>query len=79
MTFHILQTKALAELSNLLHRVAHDREIVIIQRDGEEDVAMIAAAELSSLLETAYLLRSPANAKRLLSALQRATDPQSQV
>jgi len=59
--------------------VTHDREIVIIQRDGEEDVAMIAASDLSSLLETAYLLRSPANAKRLLSALHRATEPQSPV
>ena len=53
-------------------RVTHDREIVIIQRRGEEDVAMIAASELSSLMETVYLLRSPKNAERLLRALGRA-------
>jgi antitoxin YefM len=53
-------------------RFTHKREIVIIQRRGEEEVAMIAASELESLMETAYLLRSPANAERLLTALGRA-------
>lgn len=55
-----------------MDRVTHDREIVIIQRRGEEDVAMIAASELSSLMEMVYLLRSPKNAERLLRALGRA-------
>ena len=44
----------------------------MIRRRGGEDVALIAADELESLLETAHLLRSPKNAERLLSALQRA-------
>jgi antitoxin YefM len=56
----------------LLDRVTKDREVVIIQRRGAEDVAMIAADELASLTETAYLLRSPQNAERILSALARA-------
>lgn len=59
-------------LAKLLDQVTHNREMVIIQRGGEEDVAMIAASELESLLETAYLLRSPANAERLISALGEA-------
>jgi antitoxin YefM len=59
-------------LAKLLDHVTHNREVVIIQRRGEEEVAMIAASELESLLETAYLLRSPANAERLISALGRA-------
>jgi antitoxin YefM len=46
--------------------------VVIIQRRGSEDVAMISASELASLTETAYLMRSPQNAERLLSALGRA-------
>jgi antitoxin YefM len=46
--------------------------VVIIQRRGAEDVAMISADELTSLTETAYLLRSPQNAERLLSALANA-------
>ncbi len=65
-------TKARANLAKLLDETTENREIVIIRRRGKEDVALIAADELSSLVETAYLLRSPANAQRLLSALNRA-------
>jgi antitoxin YefM len=72
MTVEFTYTKARDQFATLLDRVTKDREIVIIQRRGNEDVAMIAADELSSLTETAYLLRSPHNAKRLLSALGRA-------
>jgi len=72
MTIQTTYTQARAELAKLLDQVTHDREIVVIKRRGEEEVAMIAASELESLIETAYLLRSPANAERLLSALGRA-------
>ncbi len=61
-----------ANLASLLDRVTHDREVVVVQHRGEEGVALISAAELSSLMEIAYLLRSPRNAGRLLSALGRA-------
>jgi antitoxin YefM len=56
----------------LLDRATKDREVVYIRRRGRETVALVAAAELTSLLETAHLLRSPKNAKRLLAALRRA-------
>ena len=72
MTVQTTYTQARDGLAKLLDQVTHNREVVIIQRRGEEEVAMIAASELESLLETAYLLRSPANAERLLSALGRA-------
>lgn len=65
-------SKARENLATLLNRVTRDREIAIISRRGSEDVAMLSADELSGLLETAHLLRSPANAKRLLTALRRA-------
>ena len=65
-------TQTRAGLAKLLDQVIHNREVVVIQRRGKEEVAMIAASELASLMETAYLLRSPANAERLLSALGRA-------
>lgn len=81
MTIHTSYTQARASLAKLLDEVIHNREIVVIQRRGSEDVALISADELSSLLETAYLLRSPRNAERLLTALGRAlkneTSPQS--
>ena len=81
MTIQTTYTQARDGLAKLLDQVTHNREIVLIQRRGEEEVAMIAASELESLMETAYLLRSPANAGRLLSALGRALkgegEPQS--
>ena len=74
-------TKARANLAKLCNQVTANREIFIINRRGSEDVALVAAAELSSLLETAHLLRSPKNAQRLLAALKRAlggrTKPQA--
>jgi antitoxin YefM len=72
MTIQTTYTQARAGLAKLLDQVTHNHEIVVIQRRGEEEVAMIAASELVSLMETAYLLRSPANAERLLTALGRA-------
>ena len=72
MTIQTTYTQAREGLASLLDQVTHNREVVIIKRRGEEEVALIAASELESLMETAYLLRSPANAERLLSALGRA-------
>jgi antitoxin YefM len=65
-------TRARADLAKLMDEVTQNRETVVIRRRGGEAVAMIAASELASLTETAHLLRSPRNARRLLSALARA-------
>jgi antitoxin YefM len=46
--------------------------VVIVRRRGARDVALVPADELAGLLETAHLLRSPKNARRLLTALRRA-------
>jgi len=72
MSIEITYSEARNNLASLLDRVTDDREVAVIRRRGHEDVALISAAELSSLLETAYLLRSPANAERLVKALKRA-------
>lgn len=71
MTIQTTYTQARAQLAALLDQVTQDREIIIIQRRGSDDVALIAADELAGLLETSHLLRSPANAERLLNALNR--------
>ena len=71
MAIQTTYTQARAGLASLLDEVTKNREVVIIQRRGSEDVAMITADELAGVLETAHLLRSPKNAKRLLSALDR--------
>ena len=60
------------ELASVLNRVVEDQEVVIVRRRGARDVALIPAAELDGLLETAHLLRSPRNSRRLLAALRRA-------
>ena len=65
-------TDARAHLAALCDEVASSREPVIIKRRNAEDVALVSADELESLIETAHLLRSPKNAERLLAALHRA-------
>ena len=71
MAIQTTYTNARAKFASLIDEVTKNREVVIIQRRGSEDVAMISADELSGLLETAHLLRSPNNTQRLLSALDR--------
>lgn len=71
MAIQTTYTNARARLASLIDEVINNREVVIIQRRGREDVAVIAADELSGILETAHLLRSPANADRLNAALER--------
>lgn len=72
MSIETTYSQARAELATLMKRVTDDREIVVVKRRDHPAVAMIAADELAGLLETAHLLRSPANAERLLTALGRA-------
>jgi antitoxin YefM len=59
-------------LASVLDQVVDEQETVIVRRKGARDVALIPAAELAGLIETAHLLRSPRNARRLLGALRRA-------
>jgi antitoxin YefM len=74
VAIHTTYSEARANLARLWDEATQSRETVIISRRGADDVALIAADELASLQETAHLLRSPANAARLLAALQRALD-----
>lgn len=72
MTVKTSYSAARENLATLWDEVEDSREAAIIHRRGHEDMALIPADELSSLRETAYLLRSPENAMRLLAALRRA-------
>jgi len=78
MPTHTTYTHARANMARIMDQVIRDREVVIIQRRGSQDVALIPADELASLTETAYLLRSPQNAERLLTALSRALKNEGQ-
>jgi len=72
MTIETTYCQARAQLKTLMDRAVHDREVILVRRRTGGDVALIAADELESLVETAHLLRSTKNAERLLSALSRA-------
>jgi len=65
-------SSARQHLASIWNEVESSREPAILARRGHEDMALIPAEELSSLQETAHLLRSPRNAARLLSALARS-------
>jgi antitoxin YefM len=60
-----------AHYAETLNAVVDDREEVVITRTGHESVVIVALADYESLKETAYLLRSPENARRLLASIDR--------
>jgi len=60
-----------ARYAEVLDSVIDDREEVVITRAGREPVVMVSLEDYQSLKETAYLLRSPENARRLLTAIER--------
>ena len=66
----ITYTTARANLATTMDRVCNDHEPLIITRNGEQSVVMLSLEDYKALEETAYLLRSPANAKRLLAAAE---------
>ncbi len=59
-------------LASILDQVTDQQETFIVRRKGSRDVALVPARELAGLMETAHLLRSPGNARRLLTALHKA-------
>jgi len=67
----ISYTEARERLASVWDETISTREPVVIDRRGHESVVLLPASELQGLLETAHLLRSPANARRLLGALNR--------
>ncbi len=72
MSLEVSYSEARNNLASLLDQVIDDCEVVVIKRRGHASVAMIGADELSSLLETEYIFRSPKNAERLMKSLERA-------
>ena len=67
----ISYTEARDRLASVWDETVSTREPVTIDRRGHESVVLLPAGEWQGLMETAHLLRSPANARRLLGALQR--------
>ena len=65
----ITYSSACANLASTMNRVCNDHEALIITRNGDQSVVMLSLEDYNALAETAYLLRNPTNAKRLLSAI----------
>lgn len=69
----ITYSAARANLASTMDRVCDDHEPLIITRSGEQSVVMLSLEDFQAIEETAYLLRCPPNAKRLLSAITQLT------
>lgn len=64
-------TESRARYAEVLDSVVNDREEIVITRAGHESVVIVSLEDFESLRETAYLMRSPANARRLLDSMER--------
>lgn len=64
-------TESLARLGEVFDAVVEDGEEVVVTRDGKKPVVILSLADYEGLKETVYLLRSPANARRLLDSIER--------
>lgn len=74
MPTRISYTYARQNLASVLDQAEDRQEAVFISRRDHEDIVLMPAAEYRAVEETAHLLRSPENVRRLLRALQRALD-----
>ncbi|QSJ19821.1 type II toxin-antitoxin system Phd/YefM family antitoxin [Nostoc sp. UHCC 0702] len=72
MSIKITSEEAAKNFDDICKRLVETGELVRISRPDGENVVLISETELESLLETLYLLRSPANSTRLFTALERA-------
>ncbi|RUT06081.1 hypothetical protein DSM106972_032870 [Dulcicalothrix desertica PCC 7102] len=63
-------TEARNDFFKLLETIVESRQVYIVNRRDGENVALIAESDLTSLVETVYLLRSPKNASRLMEAIE---------
>lgn len=67
-------SEARANLATTMDKAIEDHEPVIISRSGKKRVVLVSLEDYNSMEETAYLLRSPSNASRLLESLAQAND-----
>lgn len=75
----ITYSTARANLASTMDKVCQEHEPLIITRNGEQSVVMLSLEDFKALEETAYLLRSPSNTKRLMSAIEQLEAGKGQV
>ncbi len=62
-------SEARSKLANTMDRVCDDHAPIVITRKNSQSVVMMSLVDFQALEETAYLLRSPKNAKRLIESI----------
>jgi antitoxin YefM len=62
-------SQARSNLAKTMDKVCDDHSPIIVTRKNQRSVVMISLEDYQSLEETAYLLRSPKNARRLLESV----------
>ena len=75
----ITYTAARENLASTMDKVCDDREPVIITRNRDQAVVMVSLEDYKAMEETAYLMRSPTNARRLLSSIKQLESGQGKV
>jgi antitoxin YefM len=69
---HVSYTELRSNLSNLMDRVCDSRAPLLVTRQNARSVVLVSEEDYESLMETVHLLRSPANASRLLESIGQA-------
>ena len=69
---HVSYTELRANLASYMDKVCDSRDALVVTRQNARSVVILSEDEYESLLETLHLLRSPANAARLVSAIEEA-------
>lgn len=63
-------TEAGSDLKSVLDRVTDDADVTVIARRDAEDAVVMSLDYYNGLMETVYLLRSPANAAHLAESIE---------
>lgn len=71
-------SEARENFKQVLDRVSDNRDATLIKRRNHEDVVLLSKSHYDSIMETLYLMRSPANAKHLIEAIARDRDREGQ-
>jgi antitoxin YefM len=75
----ITYTAARENLASTMDKVCDDREPVIITRNRDQAVVMVSLEDYKAMEETAFLMRSPTNARRLLASIKQLESGQGKV
>jgi antitoxin YefM len=71
---HVSYTELRGNLAAYMDQVCDDRAPLVVTRQNARSVVMLSEEEYEGLLETVHLLKSPANAARLLHSIKEADE-----